>query len=68
VGGAAELAPSFDAYLEHVANGLESKKIVWNEESGLTYKRGRDSDDLIETKKVEYDPKFLEQIRGGDNG
>ena len=46
-------------YLEHIADGLESKKIVWDDEAGLSYKKGRDWDDLIEKKQVEYDPKFL---------
>ena len=41
-GCAAELAPSFDAYLEHIADALAAKKIVWDEDSGLTYKKGRD--------------------------
>jgi cell wall assembly regulator SMI1 len=60
-GGAAELAKSFDAYLEHIADGLKSKKIKWDDEAGLSYARGRDWDDLIEKKKVEYDPKYLEE-------
>lgn len=65
-GCAFEIAPSFDKYLEHIADGLHSRKIVWNEEAGLSYKKGRDWDDLIEKKKVEYDPKFLEEYGGGD--
>lgn len=66
-GGAVELAPSFDKYLEHLADGLESRKIVWDEEAGLSYKKGRDWDDLIEQKQVEYDPKFLEEYGGGED-
>ena len=58
---AVEVAPSFEKYLEHIADGLESKKIVWDDEAGLSYKKGRDWDDLIEKKQVEYDPKFLEE-------
>ena len=60
-GGAVELAKSFDAYLEHIADGLKSKKIKWDDEAGLSYARGRDWEDLIEKKKVEYDPKYLEE-------
>ena len=66
LGCAFEIAPSFDKYLEHIADGLASKKIVWNDEAGLSYKKGRDWDDLIEKKKVEYDPKFLEEYGGGE--
>jgi len=65
-GAAFEIAPSFAKYLEHIADGLETKKIVWDDEAGLSYKKGRDWDDLIEKKKVEYDPKFMEQF-GGDS-
>ena len=60
-GGATELAKSFGAYLEHIADGLASKKIKWDPDAGLSYARGRDWDDLIEKNKVEYDPKFLEE-------
>ncbi|MEA2710899.1 MAG: hypothetical protein QOF78_3500 [Phycisphaerales bacterium] len=66
-GCAAELAPSFDVYLEHVADGLKSKSIIWDDDSGLTYKKGRDWDTLIEKKKVEYDPKYLEEYGGGED-
>ena len=66
-GCAAELAKTFTAYLQHIADGLKTKKIIWDEDSGLTYKRGRDWDDLIEKKKVEYDPKYLEEYGGGDD-
>jgi cell wall assembly regulator SMI1 len=65
-GCAFEIAPSFLKYLEHIADGLASKKIVWDDEAGLSYKKGRDWDDLIEKKKVEYDPKFLAEY--GDGG
>jgi uncharacterized protein (TIGR03067 family) len=54
-GCAAEMAPSFEQYLEQIADGLAAKKIIWDEDSGLSYKRGRDWDDLIEKKKVECD-------------
>ena len=65
-GAAFAIAPSFEKYLEHIADGLESKKIIWDEEAGLSYKKGRDWDELIEKKKVEYDPKFLEEYGGGE--
>ena len=57
-GGAYALAPSFEAYLTDIADGLESRKIVWDEDAGLSYKKSRDWDDLIDKKKVEYDPEF----------
>jgi cell wall assembly regulator SMI1 len=63
-GGAFEIAPSFTEYLEHIADGLESKKIVWDDDAGLSYKKGRDWDDLIDKKQVEYDPKFVAEFGG----
>ena len=65
-GAVFEIAPSFDKYLEHIAKGLESKRVIWDEEAGLSYKKGRDWDDLIEKKKIEYDPKFLQEYGGGE--
>ena len=38
-GSAVEVSPSFERYLEHIAASLASKKIVWDEECGLSYKR-----------------------------
>jgi uncharacterized protein (TIGR03067 family) len=54
-GCATELAPSFEQYLQHIADGLNAGKIIWDAESGLSYRRGRDWDDLIDKKKVEYE-------------
>jgi cell wall assembly regulator SMI1 len=65
-GGAYPLSASFEAYLTDIADGLESRKIVWDEDSGLSYKKSRDWDDLIEKKKVEYDPEFMKEF-GGDS-
>ena len=59
-GGAYALAPSFEAYLASIADGLESKKIRWDEDAGLSYKKSLDWDDLIDKKKVEYDPHLKE--------
>lgn len=53
-GGAYVLAPSLEAYLAHIADGLEGKKIVFDEDSGLHYRRALDWDDLIDKGKVEY--------------
>jgi cell wall assembly regulator SMI1 len=64
-GCAFEIAPSFLKYLDHIADGLASKKIVWDDEAGLSYKKGRDWDHLIEKKNVEYDPKFLAEYGDG---
>lgn len=63
-GGAYPLAPSFEKYLTDIADGLESRKIIWDEDAGLSYKKGRDWDDLIEKKKVEYDPEFMKEYGG----
>ena len=63
-GGAYPLAASFEAYLADIADGLESRKIVWDEDSGLSYKKSRDWDDLIDKKKVEYDPEFMKEFGG----
>lgn len=50
---AVELAPSFEKYLRHIADGLASKKIVWHDDNGLSYRKAKDWDDL---KQVEDDP------------
>ena len=67
-GCAFKLATSFDAYLKDVADGLKSKKIKWDDEAGLSYARSREWEDLIEKKKVEYDPKFLEHFGADEAG
>ena len=51
-GSAVQVAPSFEKYLEHIADGLASKKIIWDDDSGLSYVKGKDWDDL---KAVEYE-------------
>lgn len=53
-GCAIELAPSFEDYLESIAAGLKSKRIKWDNDSGLSYAKGKDWDDLIDAGKVEY--------------
>lgn len=53
-GCAVELAPSFEKYLSQLANDLEGGRIIWDADAGLTYKKSRSWDDLIEQKKVEY--------------
>lgn len=53
-GCSTELAPSFEAYLEHLAAGLKAKRIRWDGESGLSYAKAKDWDDLIDAGKVEY--------------
>src|SRR5688572_688946 len=54
-GCATAIAPSFEQYLRHIADALAAKSIIWDDESGLSYKKGRDWDDLIDKKKVEYE-------------
>jgi cell wall assembly regulator SMI1 len=60
-GGAYALATSFEAYVTSIADGLESRKIKWDEDAGLSYAKSRDWDDLIDKKKVEYDPEFIKE-------
>lgn len=54
---AVEVAPSLEKYLEHIADGLASKKIVWDNDSGLSYKKGKDWEDLkqVEAEEEEQD-------------
>jgi cell wall assembly regulator SMI1 len=59
-GGAYEVAPSIEAFLSSIADGLEKKRIVFDEHAGLSYRKGLAWDDLIDKGKVEYDPEFLE--------
>jgi cell wall assembly regulator SMI1 len=61
-GGAYQLAGSFEAYLASIADGLEKKRIAFDDDAGLSYKKGKDWDDLIDAGKVEYE----EEIDGGD--
>jgi cell wall assembly regulator SMI1 len=60
-GAAVPLAASFEAYLRHIADGLDARKIVWSDESGLSYKRAYDWDELIEAARVEYDPDHVRE-------
>ena len=53
-GGAVELAPSFEAYLEDIAKGLATKRIRWDSDAGLSFAKGKHWDDLIDAGKVEY--------------
>ena len=60
-GGAYPLAPSFEAYLTHLADGLEKKTIRFDPEFGLSYKKPKDWDDLIDAGKVEYAPELMNE-------
>ncbi len=50
-----------------MANCLETGKIVWDADAGLSYAQSRDWDDLIDAKQVEYDPEFMKEYGGGDD-
>ena len=62
---ASPLAPSFGQYLRDLADGMESGEIVWSER-GLSYAQERKWDDLIDERKVEYDPDFLKEYGDED--
>jgi cell wall assembly regulator SMI1 len=61
-GGAYEVAPSIEAFLTSIAQGLEKKTIVFDDDAGLTYKKTLDWDDLIGAGKVEYDPEWEKEM------
>jgi hypothetical protein len=54
-GGATELAPSFVSYFEHLAEGIHTGRVVWDEDAGLSYVEGQDWDDLHDAGRIEWD-------------
>lgn len=60
-GCATELAPSFEYYLERLAADLKAGRVKWDSDSGLSYAKGKDWDDLIDAGKVEYAEDMAEE-------
>jgi cell wall assembly regulator SMI1 len=57
-GGATVLADSFNQYLAQLADDLKAGRVIWDDDCGLSYKKGKNWDSLIDAGKVEYDPEF----------